>query len=236
MFNAAPDPDADDLDDPLPLPIIFTLSNPADPPLLLSNAAKFSLDPNPPPRLLGLHCATVAVRLLESMYERYDDCYTPRSMIRSFHVSQIKLEEETCMELAFNLQHNKRLLHLSVEDGGLSTAKAMAALARALKSNTSLHWMMLEGHAHISELYSISGGSGGKSERNESGGGVGRSTTTTATTKPILPIVGPLSELIDYNKARSCRAEIAEPVMLRALSIPNNGLDQFDLQKILSFF
>ena len=39
-------------------------------------------EPAPPPRLLGLHCATVAVQLLESMYNRYDDCFTPKSILR----------------------------------------------------------------------------------------------------------------------------------------------------------
>ena len=211
-----------------------------------------------PPRCLGLHCASVAVQLLETMYLQYDNCYKPTSTLRSLYINKIKLEEETCLELAYNLSHNKRLIHLVIEDGGIPTEKAMKELAYSLKRNISLIWLKLDGHQHINENYIINKRKKKLEEKKEKERlmkkekddfqalyGLTKTTkTTTIKTTPLKktkksdkkleiysnsPIVGPICELIDYNKARSCRSEITEPVMFRALSLSNNGLRTSDV-------
>ena len=180
------------------------------------------VDDGPPPvRLLGLHCATVAVHLLEAMYDRYDDCFTPKSNIRLLNIKLISLEEDICIDLAHNLSHNKRLKHLLIDDGGISTTKAMEAIAKSLYNNISLQWLRLEGHGHITDLYTTNNTDNTKNAKDDNSNDNFKDLSAS-------PIVHPFCKLIQHNKARSCRSEIAEPVVFRALSLPNNGLREID--------
>ena len=158
---------------------------------------------------------------------------------RSLHISHIRLEEETCVELAHNLSHNKRLLHLSIKNGGVSTANAVKRMADSLKTNVSLHWLVLEGHGHIASTFKLHQKDMARKRKlkkelhaklvQEEADKYGIEPPSAKAPALNLspskrkseqkldiyrksPICGPLCELIDYNKARSCRSELAEPV------------------------
>ncbi len=150
-----------------------------------------------PPRLLGLHCATVAVYLLRGLFERWDDCYLPKSMLRSLSFgNMMALEEETLVDLAHCLAVNRRLTALDIGGGGARTCKGVAAICDALQKNNSLISLRLSGHADM----------------------------VASTGYRAIPFVKPFCDLLAYNSARSCRADIVEPVVLRSLCLSENGI------------
>eukprot|EP00946_MAST-07B_sp_MAST-7B-sp1_P002266 g2266.t1 len=150
----------------------------------------------PLPKMLGLHGVTTAVYLLQGLFERYDNCYTPKSALKRLKFSQIVLEEETCLELAAALALNRRLTCLDVFDGGIESPKGLEAIAYALRSNSSLLSMRLDGHHRL----------------------------CSKTKKGSLSLVTPFCDLFTANMARSCRADLVEPVMLRVVSLARNGM------------
>ena len=162
-------------------------------------SARDANTPNPSvplPKMLGLHGVTTAVYLLHGLYERYDNCYMPRSALKKLTFSQIILEEETCMELAAALALNRRLTSLDVFDGGIESPKGLEAIAHSLKSNNSLLSLRLAGHQRL----------------------------CSATKHGSLSLIKPFCDLFIGNMARSCRADIVEPVMLRVVSLAGNGI------------